>query len=405
MHAVAAHQRRTTRKRFWPWVTGAVVVALLAGAGGLAYAVSRHHTGGGSPGGTGSGAGGGSGSGATATASGGGGSGGGGGKPTALTLTKSSPASGAQSVASNTTVTLEFSAPIEQGGPMPSITPPVAGSWQRSGSTLTFAPTAPFVPFTKYTVSVPGGTSGTRDTSGRHLAATTAVSFTIAAGSTLRLQQLLAQLGYLPVSYTEPSGLAPQDLAQPQAGTLPWRWSNLPAQLTSQFTPGQANAITKGAVMAFETQNGLTVDGVAGPKVWTTLLSDVVANKASTGPYTYVLVSKTLPEHLTAWVNGAPQFTNVPVNTGVPGATTTNGTFNVFEHVRASTMIGTNVTGSHYNDPTVPWASYFNGGDALHGFVRASYGFPQSNGCVEMRVTTAGALWPYTPIGTLVTVQ
>ena len=36
--------------------------------------------------------------------------------------------------------------------------------------------------------------------------------------------------------------------------------------------------------------------------------------------------------------------------------------------------------------PPCPWASYFNGGDALHGFVRATYGSPQSNGCVEMAI-------------------
>ena len=48
--------------------------------------------------------------------------------------------------------------------------------------------------------------------------------------------------------------------------------------------------------------------------------------------------------------------------------------------------------------------SYFNGGDALHGFVRASYGWPQSDGCVEMPPANAAVVWPMTPIGTLVTV-
>ena len=41
-------------------------------------------------------------------------------------------------------------------------------------------------------------------------------------------------------------------------------------------------------------------------------------------------------------------------------------------------MSGTNPDGSHYIDPGIPDVSYFNGGDALHGFIRASYGFPQS---------------------------
>jgi lipoprotein-anchoring transpeptidase ErfK/SrfK len=48
--------------------------------------------------------------------------------------------------------------------------------------------------------------------------------------------------------------------------------------------------------------------------------------------------------------------------------------------------------------------SYFNGGDALHGFIRASYGWPQSLGCVEMPFASAKTVFPYTPIGTLVTV-
>jgi len=67
-------------------------------------------------------------------------------------------------------------------------------------------------------------------------------------------------------------------------------------------------------------------------------------------------------------------------------------------------MKGTNPDGSHYDDPNVPYASYFNGGDALHGFIRATYGSPQSNGCVEMPYADAALVWPLTPIGTLVTV-
>ncbi len=34
----------------------------------------------------------------------------------------------------------------------------------------------------------------------------------------------------------------------------------------------------------------------------------------------------------------------------------------------------------------------------------ATYGSPQSNGCVEMPIAEAAQVWPLTPIGTLVTV-
>ena len=37
--------------------------------------------------------------------------------------------------------------------------------------------------------------------------------------------------------------------------------------------------------------------------------------------------------------------------------------------------------------------------------MRGSYGFPQSDGCVEMPPANAAVVFPYTPIGTLVTVS
>jgi peptidoglycan hydrolase-like protein with peptidoglycan-binding domain len=319
-------------------------------------------------------------------------------------MLSSSPSNGATGVASTATVTLKFSAHVDTGSATPTISPAIAGGWTRSGDVLTFGPDGPFVPYQKYTITVPGGSKGVRSTTGAHLTATETLSFTIADGNTTRLQQLLAELGYLPLAYSSPTP-TPRDLATPQPGTLSWRWSGLPSQLTGQWVQGDMSAITKGAIMMFETENGLSVDGLPGPEVWTTLLADVAANKTNTEPLTYVLVTKNLSEHLTAWVNGGLDFSHVPVNTGVLGATTVDGTFQVFEHVTFSDMKGCNVTGSCYTDPHVPWASYFNGGDALHGYPRATYGWPQSNGCVEMRITTAGHLWPYTPIGTVVTVQ
>ena len=163
----------------------------------------------------------------------------------------------------------------------------------------------------------------------------------------------------------------------------------MPDALTSQWTQGTSNMITKAAVEAFETQNGLGVDGLPGPAVWTALINDSINSKVSTTPYVYVLVNKVVPQNLTLWNNGVAQYVGIPVNTGAPGADTVDGTYAVFEHVRYSEMKGTNTDGSTYDDPNVPYASYFNGGDALHGFIRSSYGSPQSNGCVEMSYADA----------------
>jgi lipoprotein-anchoring transpeptidase ErfK/SrfK len=67
-------------------------------------------------------------------------------------------------------------------------------------------------------------------------------------------------------------------------------------------------------------------------------------------------------------------------------------------------MQGTNPDGTHYNDPGVPWVSYFNGGDAVHGFLRGSYGSPQSLGCVELPYAAAATAFQLMNYGTLVTV-
>ena len=120
--------------------------------------------------------------------------------------------------------------------------------------------------------------------------------------------------------------------------------------------------------------------------------------------YNYVSVSEGTPEGLTLYVGNKVKFTT-PVNTGISAAPTATGTYPVYERFLSTTMSGTNPDGSHYSDPDIQWVSYFNGGDALHEFPRYSYGFPQSLGCVEMPFASAETVFPYTPIGTLVTVN
>ena len=324
-------------------------------------------------------------------------------RPQPEVVTSVAPSSGSTGVASDTTIAVRFSEPFAPGSPYPSLSPAVAGTWQTvDPSELLFTPEASFVPSTTYTVTVPGGTTGVRSRSGSLLAHSVTSSFTVAAGSVLRLQQLLAKLGYLPLAFTGPTPV-PAGMAIAQPGAFVWRDRGFPEAYTSQWSPTRVTAITQGAIMAFETQNGLQAGGTVGPALWSALLADVAAGKRDAEPVTYVLVTMTLPEHLTVWVNGVLTFAHVPCNTGVPGAATTVGTYEVFEHVEVSNMRGTDVTGTSY-DVTVPWASYFHGGQALHGYPRAAYGFPQSNGCVEMPISTAGRVWPDTPIGTLVTV-
>jgi peptidoglycan hydrolase-like protein with peptidoglycan-binding domain len=319
-----------------------------------------------------------------------------------FTVVATSPANTATDVPSDATITVQLSSPVASGSPTPTLSPAVAGSWQLlTPTTFTFVATAPFVPSSSETVSVPATVAST---DGKTLGTATSAEFTVAAGTTLRLQQLLATLDYLPLSFTPAGPLtAPQEAAVAQAGTFSWRWTE-PASLTALWTEGTPNTITKGAVMAFESQHNLKTDGAAGPAVWTALLMAAGVGAMDPAPYNYVYVTQSRPETATVYSDGAEVYSTL-ANTGVAGAPTAEGTFPVYERFVSTTMTGTNPDGSKYSDPNIPWVSYFNGGDALHGFVRGSYGFPQSDGCVELPPAHAAVVYPLTPLGTLVTVN
>jgi hypothetical protein len=235
------------------------------------------------------------------------------------------------------------------------------------------------------------------------------LSWSVPVGSTLRLNQLLSQLGYLPLSWAPKNGPVPATaLAQKQAalhapaGTFDWRYPDTPKQLQDLFRPNLWTRMTQGAVMAFQADHNLDVDGIPGPATWHTLIKAAITGDKRDS-YSYVLVHRSVPQTLELWNNGHIVLSG-RVNTGVPAAPTPLGSHPVFEHIPVGTMSGVNPDGSRYHDPGIKWISYFNGGEAIHGFNRATYGFPQSVGCVETPIDMAAQIWPYTPIGTLVTI-
>jgi peptidoglycan hydrolase-like protein with peptidoglycan-binding domain len=214
-----------------------------------------------------------------------------------------------------------------------------------------------------------------------------------------RLQQLLAREGYLPVSFMA-SGPPPLYPFAPRAGRFEIRYSSLPG-LASQWQAGIYGTITRGAVMSFQSQHHMAIDGVAGPWVWRGLLHDAVHPPGHA--YVNAVVRESNPETITIYRNGRPVFNSL-ANTGIPQAPTALGTYPVYLRYTSTTMSGTNPDGSHYSDPGVPWVSYFNGGDAVHGFLRGSYGSPQSLGCVELPYGAAQTAYGLMDYGTLVTV-
>ena len=124
-------------------------------------------------------------------------------------LKSSTPAAGAQNVASNTSISVTFSEPVTLGKVTPQLTPHVGGKWVRTDTdTLTYQLDSPLIPSSHEVLTIPGGSSGLRGTNGAKLSSSTTVSFNVVAGDTLRLQQLLAGLDFLPLSFT-PTGPAP----------------------------------------------------------------------------------------------------------------------------------------------------------------------------------------------------
>ena len=321
------------------------------------------------------------------------------------------PAPGGE-IAPGRPITVTFSRPTETaiGKTLPTISPAVSGRWLRPDShTLAFTPGGVGFPLDGHVEIVLPQRVEVATTAGARLART--LTWDVSTGSILRLQQLLAETGYLPVEWTpagEPVARTPQaQLAaavDPPAGRFRWPYANTPKELRGIWHTGKWNEIVRGAVMMLQHDHGLDVDAFVGPQVWHALLTDAVAGKRRTAGYSYVYVHRSVPQLLTLWHDGKLVLTS-PGNTGVPTAPTQLGTFPVFEHIPVGTMSGTNPDGSHYHDPGIRWISYFNHGEALHAFNRSSFGTPQSLGCVELPLASAAKVWPYTPIGTLVTIE
>jgi hypothetical protein len=317
-----------------------------------------------------------------------------------------SPGNGSTGVNGASPIIVMYSGPVTKHTPLPTLSPSIAGSWQVSGDKATFTPQVGFTENTHVTVNIPAPTE-TATT------AATSSSFTTGQYSILRLDQLLSQLGYIPVAWTPanssgdiPATDAGAQLAaayDPPAGTFTFD-SGYPAALTSQWSVGTNNEIIDGAVRTFEFDHGLTMDGDAGPHVWRHLLNAIAKGEQNPHGYTYVWVTQAGNEHLILYHNGQVAITS-PVNTGIPASPTVDGTYPVYLRYTVTQMIGTNPDGSPYDD-TVYWVSYFNGGDAVHAFPRAGYGWYQSLGCVELPTygSTAEDVWNLITYGTLVTV-
>ena len=328
-------------------------------------------------------------------------------RPPALRLVAVSP-KGTAPIPGDSTIKLRFSAPLAPltARSEPRLSPSTAGTWsQPNPTTLTFTPTGAYWPGTVVHLTVPRALAGV---DGAKLRKAVTIAFAVEAGSTVRLAQLLADLRYLPVhlastaNQPRPGDTAGQlrGIFSPPPGRLVLG-SDWPSQLRALWEHDSA-IVLRGAVMAFESQHGLAMDGIASTAVWQALLSARFHRQFNTAGYNYALATESSPETLTVYHNGRVVMRSA-ANTGINGRGTATGTYPVYERLRSQTMRGTNPDGSHYAD-FVQWIAYFNGGDAVHYIPRSSYGSPQSLGCIELPYAAAEQAWGYLTYGTLVTV-
>jgi len=290
--------------------------------------------------------------------------------------------------------------------PRPVLTPYVAGHWRNVGKYEVFHAVSTLEPCTAYSMRIPARTFALRH---RTLGTARVVSFTVACPGTTALQEALARLGYLPytlhgfVGASSTAALSRKQAAR-RAYKLPHGKLKPDLAGAPPLATGTMDPTTTGAVEVYEGDHNLPLTTTPSQQLWVELIADETLAHRDAKPYTWVTVTETIPETLKVHEGSKVKLAS-PTNTGVPGADTQQGIFPIYLRYVATTMIGTNVDGSHYDDPGVPWVNYFNGGDAVHGYIRPGYGYPQSNGCVELPIATAETVFGMLQLGDLVIVE
>jgi peptidoglycan hydrolase-like protein with peptidoglycan-binding domain len=302
---------------------------------------------------------------------------------------------------------VSLSAPVSPSSPPPTLIPSVAGTWSVAGDSEVFTPSSSLLPCTNYAMIIWARTASTAHTQLGHRRT---VHLHVACPPLAGLQQALARLGYLGARFRplydvhyapgrESRREAAEHAFHPPRGRLAADPRDAPPAHLGEF-----DATTRGALEIYQADNGLQASGEPNRATWLSLLFDVTVDKRDRQPYTWVSVTESLPETLFLHRGHHVVFTT-PVNTGVVGAETERGIFPIYSRLVSTTMSGTDPDGTKYVVPDVPWVNYFNGGDAVHGYPRASYGSPQSNGCVELPIEAAHHVFGMLAIGDIVWVQ
>jgi lipoprotein-anchoring transpeptidase ErfK/SrfK len=180
------------------------------------------------------------------------------------------------------------------------------------------------------------------------------------SSSTRELQQRLAELQYLPRSAVD----------------------------------GENGYRTQQAVIAFQSWEGLTRDGVVGPQTRAALAKAKPPRPGSSGPARRLEVYRA--KGVTLMIANGKVKRAIHTSSGAPATPTPAGTFQVFRKELRSWSVPFQVW--------LPYASYFTGGIAFHEYPDVPT-YPASHGCVRVPAPEAQIVYRFAKLGTTVVVH
>jgi len=269
-----------------------------------------------------------------------------------------------------------------------------------------------------------------------------------AAGTLPTFRQIVRRLQsmkYLPITHAFIHG---KDGVPRRHDAFLWPVPAALQNAVDRYAWNSQNPFIRGAIIQFERVSGILGQrSVSYGRLHRSVVNALFSKGAKPDPWTWewVYVTKAdgteQPELLHIWEYGKGWIWHTRVNTGVLGSTP-EGTWPIYQRLPKTTMRGVfpvpiswgayramegqqvpqwagsslmqpavGTVNGHpvrwqpYNDPGILWVNYFDDGRGIHYYPRASYGFPQSAGCVEEPYKAAPVTYRLLHYGVPVTVS
>lgn len=213
-------------------------------------------------------------------------------------------------------------------------------------------------------------------------------------GSRLALKGLLAKHDLTkPIMLPSKPSKVPKRHAPADPRGVQERLASL-GYLPTKASTGRWDARTSQAVLAFQGWEGLNGDAVVGPETLAAL-ENAASPKAARAAVSGHRVEVYRQKGVTLLVERSKVVRVLHSSSGSGRHSTPTGSFSIFRKELKSWSVPYQVW--------LPYASYFNGGIAFHGY-RDVPARPASHGCVRLPVSEAPFAYSFMTIGTQVTV-